>query len=180
VQERRGIYVNTEYLVSDNAAADRAILHYEVPLAMLLVDFYDQLKSASSGYASLSYDFLDYRDADVVRLDILVAEEPAEALATIAYRDDASRVGRRILETLKESLDRQQFEIKLQAAIGGKVVASERIAAFRKDVAGNLSGGDWTRKMKLLEKQKKGKKRMGSHGSVDIPPEVYVAVLRKK
>jgi GTP-binding protein LepA len=180
VQERRGIYKNTEYLVSDNAAADRAILHYEVPLAMLLVDFYDLLKSASSGYASLSYDFLDYRNADVVRLDILVAEEPAEALATITYRDDASRVGRRVLEALKESLDRQQFEIKLQAAIGGKIVASERITAFRKDVTGNLSGGDWTRKMKLLEKQKKGKKKMTGHGSVDIPPEAYVAVLRKK
>ncbi len=181
VQERRGIYRTTEYLLAEgSSAADRAILHYEVPLAMLLVDFYDQLKSASSGYASLSYEFLDYRDADVVRLDILVAEDPADALATITYRDQASRVGRRILETLKEVLDREQFEIKLQAAIGGKVVASERISAFRKDVIAKLSGGDWTRKMKLLEKQKKGKKRMGSGGRVDIPPEAYLAVLRTK
>jgi GTP-binding protein LepA len=184
VSERRGVYKNTEYLAGTSTAdggavGERALLHYEVPLAVLLVDFYDTLKSVTSGYASLSYDYYDYRDADVVRLDILVAEEPAEALASITYRDTAARVGRHIVTKLKETLDREQFEIKLQATIGGKVVASERIAPFRKDVTSGLSGGDWTRKMKVLEKQKKGKKRMMGTGRVDIPPEAYLAVLRR-
>jgi GTP-binding protein LepA len=179
VQEKRGLYKNTEYLTGNANSAGRVLLHYDIPLSSILVDFYDKLKSVSSGYASLNYEFLDYRPAEVVRLDILVAGEPVEALATIAYEDSAQRVGRRICETLKESLPRQQFEIKIQASIGGKIVAAERIAPFRKDVA-DLSGGDWTRKMKLLQKQKKGKKRMMSQGRVEIPPEAFLAVLRKK
>lgn len=178
VQEKRGAYKDTEYL-SGESAVGRVILHYEVPLASILVDFYDKLKSVSSGYASLNYEFSEYREADVVKLDILVAEEPVEALATIVYSDAAQRVGRRMCETLKETLPRQQFEIKIQAAVGGKVVASERIQAYRKDVTGYLYGGDVTRKMKLLQKQKKGKKRMEKSGKVDIPPEAYLAVLKK-
>jgi GTP-binding protein LepA len=142
------------------------------------VDFYDKLKSASSGYASLNYEFNGYRVADVVRMDILVAEDPVEAFASIIYRDAAPREGRRICERLKETLPRQQFEVKIQAAIGSKIIASERITAYRKDVT-DISGGDWTRKMKLLEKQKKGKKRMAGKGRVDIPPEAYLAVLRR-
>ena len=180
VQEKRGLYKDTEYLTADAHVSARVILHYEMPLASILVDFYDKLKSVSSGYASLNYEFTDYREADVVRLDILVNQEPVEALATIAYRDAAPRVARSMCETLKETLPRQQFEIKIQGAIGSKIVAAERIAPYRKDVTGYLSGGDWTRKQKLLNKQKKGKKRMAQGGHVDIPPDAFFAVLKKK
>ncbi len=179
VQNFRGIYVNTEYLGSDSGR--RVILHYEMPLAQILVDFYDQLKSVSQGYASLNYEFLDYRDANVRRMDILVAEIPEESLATIVYEDEAQDVGRRIVTKLKESLPKQWFDVKLQAALGGKIVAAERISAFRKDVTGHLYGGDVTRKRKLLEKQQKGKKKMAAigKGRVDIPPEAYLAVLKR-
>ncbi len=180
VQEKRGLYKNTEYLAADSRVSDRVILHYEMPLSQILVDFYDKLKSVSSGYASLNYEFLDYREADVVRLDILVNQDPVEALATIVYREAAPRVARRMCDTLKEELPRQQFEIKIQGSVGSKVVASARIAPYRKDVTGYLSGGDWTRKQKLLNKQKKGKKRMMGMGKVDIPPEAFFAVLKKK
>jgi len=179
VQDKRGAYRDTEFMVAGSDGSGRVILHYEIPLASILVDFYDKLKSATSGYASLNYEIIDYRRADVVRMDILVAEDPAEALASIVYRDAAPREGRRIVEKLKDAIPRSNFEIKIQAAIGGKIVASERIKAYRKDVA-DLSGGDWTRKMKLLEKQKKGKKRMGAVGRVDIPPEAYLAVLKRE
>lgn len=177
VQDKRGLYKDTEYLASASGEG-RVILHYEIPLASILVDFYDKLKSVSAGYASLNYEFFDYRKADVIRMDILVAEESAEALATIVYRDAAAREGRRIVEKLKDAIPRQQFEVKIQAAIGSQIVASERIKAYRKDVS-DISGGDWTRKMKLLEKQKKGKKRMAGKGRVDIPPEAYLAVLKR-
>jgi len=176
VQERRGMYKNTEYL-SEN----RAILHYEMPLSMIIVDFYDKLKSVTAGYASLNYDLLDYRDADVVKMDILVAEEPVEAFATLVYRNEAERSGRRIVKTLKDSIPRENFVIKLQAAIGGKVIASEQISAVRKDVTGSLYGGDVTRKRKLLEKQKRGKARMQEmgRGRVQIPPNAYLKVLKR-
>lgn len=174
VQEKRGVYLNTEYL-----DADRVILHYEIPLSAVLVDFYDKLKSVSSGYASLNYEFLGYRKADVVKTDILVANEPVEALATVVYRDTVQEVGRRIVESLKKVLPRQMFEVKIQAAVGGKIVASEHLPAMRKDVTAKLYGGDVTRKMKLLEKQKKGKKKMKTLGKVDIPPEAFLAVLKK-
>lgn len=178
VQDKRGMYRDTEFLATGDDGAGRIILHYDIPLASILVDFYDKLKSATSGYASLNYELTDYRKADVVRMDILVAEDPAEALASIVYRDAAEREGRRIVEKLKDAIPRANFEIKIQAAMGGKIVASERIKAYRKDVS-DLSGGDWTRKMKLLEKQKKGKKRMAGVGKVDIPPEAYLAVLKR-
>ena len=176
VQERRGIYKNTEYL-SEN----RAILHYEIPLAMVIVDFYDKLKSVTAGYASLNYDFIDYREADVVRMDILVAEDSVDAFATLVYRDEAERAGRRIVKTLKESIPRENFVIKLQAVIGGKIVASEQISAVRKDVTAGLYGGDVTRKRKLLDKQKKGKARMMEYGKgkVTIPTNVYLQVLKR-
>lgn len=175
-QERRGVYLNTEYL-SDN----RAVLHYELPLSAIIVDFNDKLKSISSGYASMGYEVFTYRDADVVKLDIMVAEDAVDAFATLVYRDEAERVGRRILEILKDEIPRTQFVIKLQAAIGGKIVASERISAMRKDVTGDLYGGDVTRKMKLLEKQKKGKKKMLAMGvgKVNIPSEAYMKVLKR-
>ncbi len=174
VQEKRGKYLNTEYLDKN-----RVILHYEIPLAMIIVDFYDKLKTVTSGYASLNYEILEYRPANVVKMDILVTEEPVEALASLVYEDEAHQAGKRVVKALKDSIPREQFVIKLQAAIGGKIVAAERISAFRKDVTAKLYGGDVTRKRKLLEKQKKGKKKMLSKAKVDIPMKAYMAVLKR-
>ncbi len=179
VSERKGTYLTTEYL--STGAGQRAMLHYEMPLASLITDFYDKLKTVTSGYASLNYDFMNYRKTDVVKLDILIAEEPVEALSTLVWRDEAFRVGKKIVNSLKGTLPRQQFVIKIQAAIGGKVVAGERISAMRKDVTSGLYGGDVTRKRKVLEKQKKGKKKMMAmgKGKVNIPTEAYLAVLKR-
>ncbi len=176
LQERRGLYQTTEYL-----SGDRAILHYEIPLSMIIVDFYDKLKSITAGYASLNYELIDYRQADVVKMDMFVAEEEVEAFSTLVYRDEAERAGRRVASILKESIPRQNFVIKLQASVGGKVVASERISALRKDVTAKLYGGDVTRKRKLLDKQKKGKARMAEYGKgkVNIPTDVYLKVLKR-
>jgi GTP-binding protein LepA len=179
VSERKGRYLTTEYLSTGNS--QRAMLHYEIPLASLITDFYDKLKSVTSGYASMNYEVKQYEKTDVVKLDILVAEEPVEALSTLVWRDEAFRVGKKIVNSLKDTLPRKQFAIKIQAAIGGKIVAGERISAMRKDVTAGLYGGDVTRKRKLLEKQKKGKKKMMSmgKGKVDIPTEAYLAVLKR-
>lgn len=179
VAERKGNYQNTEYL--SMGAGKRAILRYEIPLASLITDFYDKLKTVTSGYASLNYEFNNYRKTDVVKLDILIAEEVEEALACLVWRDDAHTVGKKIVESLKESMPRQQFELKIQAAIGGKVIAGERLSALRKDVIAKLYGGDVTRKNKLLDKQKKGKKKMKElgRGKVEIPTEAYLAVLKR-
>ncbi|MFA5954435.1 MAG: translation elongation factor 4 [Patescibacteria group bacterium] len=175
VSARRGVYKTTEYI------GDRALLHYRLPLQSILVDFYDKLKSVSSGYASMNYQLDGYEQADVVRMDVLIAEEPAEALATIVYRDDVQERGRKITAHLKEVLPRQQFVLKIQAAVGGKVIASEHLSALRKDVTAKLYGGDVTRKRKLLDKQKKGKKRMAEHGrgKVAIPPETFISILKQ-
>ncbi|MBI4215178.1 MAG: elongation factor 4 [Parcubacteria group bacterium] len=174
--EKRGHYLNTEYL-----DADRAVLHYKISLASLIIDFYDRLKSVSAGYASMNYQFSEYEKADVVRLDIFVAEKRMDSLSILVYQDDAYHIGKRMVEKLKEILPRQMFEVKIQAALGGKVIASERIPAMRKDVTKRLSGGDSTRRMKLLEKQKKGKKKMKEMGTgrVDIPPEAFIAVFKR-
>jgi GTP-binding protein LepA len=177
ISERKGKYINTEYLSADTD--QRAMLHYEIPLSSLITDFYDKLKTVTSGYASMNYEFMDYQPTDVVRLDILVAEEQVEALATLVWRDHAYKVGKTIVESLKESLPKQQFVLKIQAAVGGKIIAADRLSALRKDVLAKMSGGDYTRKQKLLQKQKKGKKRLLSHGKIDIPPETYLAVLKR-
>ncbi len=179
IAERKGIYKNTEYL--STGAGQRAMLHYDMPLASLITDFYDKLKSVSSGYASLNYDYKEYRKANVVKLDISIADEAVEELATLVWEDDAHRAGKKIVEVLKDTLDREQFVIKIQAMIGGKIVASERISALRKDVTAKLYGGDVTRKNKLLDRQKKGKKKMlsMSKGKVNIPTEAYLAVLKR-
>ncbi|OGL73673.1 elongation factor 4 [Candidatus Uhrbacteria bacterium RIFCSPHIGHO2_12_FULL_60_25] len=175
--DRRGIFQTTEWL-----DPTRAIMHFDMPLASVIVDFYDKLKSVTQGYASLNYEFTGYKTADVVSLEIHVAEETVPALSTLLHRSEAEARGRQIVETLKNTLERQQFVIKIQAAIGGKIIASDRIQAYRKDVTGYLYGGDVTRKMKLLEKQKKGKKKMLSMGvgRVDIPPEAFIKVLRRQ
>ncbi len=179
VSERKGRYLNTEYLSS--GSHQRAILHYEIPLASLITDFYDKLKTVTSGYASLNYEFKQYEPTDVVKMDILVSEEKVEALATLVWRDEAFRIGKHIVKSLKETLPKQQFVLKIQAAVGGKVIAGERLSALRKDVTAKLYGGDVTRKRKLLEKQKKGKKKLLSmgKGKVDIPTEAYLAVLKR-
>jgi len=179
-QEKRGIYKNTQF-ISSETDEQRVILHYEIPMSAILTDFYDKIKSISAGYASINYEYLDYRVADVVKMDILVAEEPIEALATIVYRDEAFRRGKDIVNVLKDSLHKQMFVLKIQAAISGKVVAAERLSAMRKDVTAKLYGGDVSRKRKLLEKQKKGKKKMmaAGKGSVEIPPDTFVKILKK-
>ncbi len=176
VQEKRGLYKNTEYIDQS-----RVILHYEIPLAAILTDFYDKIKSASSGYASINYEFMGYKAADVVKMDTLVAEEVVEALSMIVYRDEAFKRGKDVVNTLKETLPKQMFVIKLQAAVGGKIIAAERISAMRKDVTAKLYGGDVSRKRKLLEKQKKGKKKMEAHGrgSVEIPSDTFVKLLKR-
>lgn len=176
VTDKRGEYLNTEYLDEE-----MALLHYRMPLAKVIIDFYDQLKTVSSGYASLNYEFDKYEPTEVVKLDILVAEEKVEAFSTIVYKNEAFKVGKKIVKSLKEVIPRQMFVIKLQAAVGGKIIAAERISALRKDVTAKLYGGDWSRRQKLLEKQKKGKKKMMEmgKGKVNIPPEAFIAVLKR-
>ncbi|MEO8065246.1 MAG: translation elongation factor 4 [Candidatus Doudnabacteria bacterium] len=171
---RRGIYKNMEYLSNE-----RVLITAEMPLANIIIDFYDKLKSVSSGYASLNYELLDYRVGDLVKLDILVASEKVDALSMIVHRELAEEEGRSLAGKLKSLIHRQQFEIAIQAVIGGKVIARETISAVRKDVTKGLYGGDVTRKMKHLEKQKKGKKRLKRIGSVDIPQEAFLAILKK-
>jgi GTP-binding protein LepA len=166
VTQRRGISRDIKYL-----GKDRVLMQFEMPLANIITDFYDKLKSVSSGYASLNYEFLDNRAGNLVKIDILVGGEKVEALSIIAHQSRAEQEGRELITKLKDLIPRQQFEIALQAAIGGKIIARESIKAFRKDVTGYLYGGDVTRKMKLLNKQKKGKKRMKRIGKVDIPQE---------
>lgn len=177
VTDRRGIFRTTEWL--DPA---RAILHYEMPLSSVIIDFYDKLKSVTQGYASLNYEFLDYRPGKIVRLDVLVAEERVPSLSVLLHESESQIRGREIVETLKETLDRQQFVIKIQAAIGAKIIASERLSAYRKDVTAGLYGGDVTRKRKVLEKQKKGKAKMMSMGKgrVDIPADAFIKVLKRR
>jgi len=175
-ESKRGVYKEMVYL---DEAGKRVMLVYEVPLAEIIVDFYDLLKSVSSGYASLNYEFLAYRAGNLVKLDILVAGEKVEALSVVVPREQSQKRGNQIVKKLKEVIGRQLFEISLQAAISGKIIARENISAARKDVTGYLYGGDVTRKRKLLEKQKKGKKRMKRMGKVDIPQEAFLGILKK-
>lgn len=179
-QEKRGVYKNTEYISVESEDA-RVVLHYNIPMSAILTDYYDKIKSVSAGYASINYEFLDYEEADVVKMDIMVAEEVVESLSTIVYRDEAYRQGKEVVNILKDTLPRQMFVVKIQAAIGGKVIAAERISAMRKDVTAKLYGGDVSRKRKLLEKQKKGKKKMMQmgKGSVDIPPDTFIKILKR-
>ncbi len=174
VQDRRGMYQTMEYL-----DAGRTVLHFEVPLQGIVLDFFDHLKSATSGYASLSYEPVGYRSGDLVKLQILLMGDPADALSTIVHRSEAHDVGGKICAQLKEVIPKAQFPIAIQAAIGGKIVARETISALRKDVTGYLYGGDVSRKNKLLDKQKKGKKRLKQMGKVTLSQEAFLSVLKR-
>jgi GTP-binding protein LepA len=172
-QERRGVYMAMEY-----AGTNRVIMHYELPLGEILLDFFDQLKSRTRGYASFDYEFAGYRQGDLVKVHMLVNGEAVDALSFITPRDRAFRRGSAMAKRLKEVIHRQQLEIRIQAAIGGKIIASESVRPYRKDVIAKCYGGDITRKRKLLEKQKAGKKRMKSIGAVEVPQEAFMSVLR--
>jgi len=172
-QERRGIYKDTKYLDTN-----RVELHYELPLSEIIYDFFDALKSRTKGYASFDYEFSDYRPSKLVKLDVLLAGETVDALSFIVFADNAYPRARILTERLRDHIPRQLFEVPIQAAIGGKIIARETVKALRKDVLAKCYGGDITRKKKLLEKQKEGKKRMRKLGSVDIPQEAFMAVLK--
>jgi len=171
-QDKRGTYKDLTYVDET-----RMILSYEIPLAEIIFDFFDKLKSCSKGYASLDYEMSGYKKSNLVKLDILLNGDSIDALATIVHKEEAFDMGQRLTSRLKKIIPRQQFEVPVQAAIGGKVIARTNIKAVRKDVLAKCYGGDITRKKKLLEKQKEGKKRMKAIGTVEVPQEAFMAVL---
>ena len=172
-QEKRGVFVDMHYIEEN-----RVTIKYNLPLNEIIYDFFDQLKSRSRGYASFDYELKGYQRSELVKLDFLLNGDMCDALSTIVHKDRAYTKGRAVAEKLKEVIPRQQFEIPIQAAIGGKIIARETVKAVRKDVLAKCYGGDITRKKKLLEKQKEGKKRMRQIGTVELPSDAFMSVLR--
>ena len=172
-QDRRGTYKSTEYL-----DATRAVLTYEIPFSEVVMDFYDKIKSSTAGYGSLNYEFIGHKPSDLVKMDILINGEPVDALAIITWKEKAYPRGKALVEKLREVIPRQMFEVVIQAAIGAKVIARDSIAAIKKNVTAKCYGGDITRKRKLWEKQKEGKKRMKKIGKVDLPQEAFISILK--
>jgi GTP-binding protein LepA len=171
-ESRRCKLLKTDYL-----SQSRVLLEYKAPLAEIVYDFFDVLKGISHGYATMDYEFIAFEDSDLVKIDILVNKVPVDALSLIVHRSTAAERGRRLIIRLRRAIPRHQFEIPLQVAIGGKIIARETIKAYRKDVTSKLYGGDVTRKMKVLKKQKEGKRRMKNVGSVQIPQEAFMSIL---
>ena len=172
-QERRGVYISMEYIEKT-----RALIKYDLPLNEIIYDFFDALKSRSRGYASFDYEMKDYERSELVKLDILINKEMVDALSFIVFKESAYERGRKMCEKLKGEIPRHLFEIPIQAAVGGKIIARETVKALRKDVLAKCYGGDISRKKKLLEKQKEGKKRMRQVGNVEIPQEAFMSVLK--
>ena len=173
INEKRGHQTNLSYI------EDRAVIDFEAPMANLLTDFYDQLKSVTSGHASFNYELNGYKAEDLVRVDFLVAGNKMDALSVMCHRSEADAIGREVTKKLKEVIPRQNYEVALQAAIGARIIARETIGAYRKDVTVKIHTGDRDRKAKLLEKQKRGKARMKRFGKVDIPSEAFTVMLRR-
>jgi GTP-binding protein LepA len=174
-EDKRGIMGNMEYL-----EPTRVCMHYKIPLSEIIIDFFDTLKSISKGYASMDYEFDSFQENDLVKLDILINGAPVDAFSSIIHKEKSYAYGQMITSKLKELIPRQQYEVAIQAAIGGRIIARTTVKAYRKDVTSKCYGGDISRKRKLLEKQKEGKKRMKQVGNVEIPQEAFLAVLSRE